>query len=94
MRWEVSILGSDSVERIKQANPKGLCMLKFRTDFIVETIDFSQLQVGDIISINERSLVIDQVGKSCYEGCELHDNNLACPLRDNCAFGHWLQKDK
>ena len=91
MRWEVSILGSDSVERIKQANPKGLCMLKFKADFIVETIDFSQLQVGDIISINERNLVIDQVGKSCYEGCELHDNNLPCPLRDNCAFGHWLQ---
>jgi len=94
MKWEVSIINSDIIERIKKANPKGLCMRKFKADFIVDDLDFSQLQIGNIIPINGKILMIDQVGKSCYEGCVLHDNNLDCPLRDGCAFGHWLQQEK
>ncbi|NCB03329.1 MAG: hypothetical protein EOM67_14420 [Spirochaetia bacterium] len=92
MRWEVSIVGADTVKYIEETVFKGLCMDKFKADFIVDNIDFSHLVVGDIIPINSRSLVIDQVGKGCYEGCVLHDKNLYCPLRNGCAFGHWLQK--
>lgn len=91
MRWEVSIIDSGCIELIKQAKPKGLCMIKFKADFTVDLIDFKQLQVGDILTVNNKKLVLDQVGKPCYEGCVLHDNNLDCPLKDGCAFGHWLQ---
>lgn len=94
MRWEVSIIGLDIIDLIKKANPQGLCMRKFKADYIIDDIDFSQIQIGDSILIDDKILIIDQVGKSCYDGCVLHDNNLYCPLRNGCAFGHWGQPGK
>lgn len=90
MRWEVSIIDSNCANLIKNSNPKGLCMMKFKADFTVDKKDFALLKVGDTININERVLVVDKVGKSCYKGCVLNDNNLPCPLKNGCAFGHWL----
>lgn len=85
---EVSFLDGESRRRIDaEKNLKALCHKRFREDITLEGTDVSGFKAGDMISHGDECFEITQVGKSCFEECELYREKGPCFLASHCAFG-------
>ena len=88
-RFDISIIKANVDKQMAEMGKIGLCMKRFQADVVMDETRFENLHIDDIISIKGRRVRIVRVGKECFTGCELHDNNVYCPLKDSCAFGKW-----
>jgi hypothetical protein len=87
-QYGISLISAQADAAMQALDRRGLCMRKFHADYIVGAeVDFAHLKVGDMVVCEGRSVVIEQVGKPCYLGCELLEDAIPCPLKDGCAFG-------
>lgn len=82
----VSLLDENAFLSIENNNDS-FCARKFYANFVTEGLAFSDMKVGSRISIADAIIEITQVGKQCFEECELLINKSPCLLRNNCAFG-------
>lgn len=90
----ISLLDNNAYIEIVKENYRGLCMKRFYGNLVTQDLDYKTLNQGDILNIGEASIEITQVGKSCFEGCELVEQKIRCPLKQNCAFAKVLQPGK
>ena len=65
---------------------KGLCIKKFKADFIIS--DLKKYKLGDEIIINNEKCHITEVGKRCFPNdCDLYkEQSSSCKLKDGVAF--------
>jgi len=90
-KFDVSLLGEHALVAMDAMSRIGLCMKKFRSDLVLSEKEFSALRVGTVLEIAGRKMVVETIGKGCYDDCMLHASKASCPLRDGCAFGTWLE---
>lgn len=81
--YDISLMDKTMVQYMKDNN--GLCMKKFHADIITSNIDYLNLKVGDIITVNNKKIRLIKVGKSCFSECSL--TNKPCLLSKYVAFG-------
>jgi hypothetical protein len=89
-RFDISILKKGVTETMDEMGRIGLCMRRFRADVIMDEDAFDALEADAIIEVDERKVRIVKIGKECFDGCELNDAGSYCPLKNNCAFGMWM----
>lgn len=72
-KWhrQVSLLGTESIEKMKMSGIKGLCSGKFAENLTTEGIILYKLSVGSKIRIGEVLMEVTQIGKECHLGCEI-----------------------
>jgi MOSC domain-containing protein YiiM len=72
-KWhrQVSLLGMESIEKMKQSGITGLCSGKFAENLTTEGIVLYELPVGSKIRIGEVLMEVTQIGKECHLGCEI-----------------------
>ncbi|WP_207666053.1 MOSC domain-containing protein [Thermohalobacter berrensis] len=72
-KWhrQVSLLGVESVEKMKKLGIKGLCSGKFAENLTTEGIYLHELSVGTKLKIGETIQEISQIGKECHSGCAI-----------------------
>lgn len=70
---QVSLLGTESIDKVKTAGLQGLCIGKFAENLTTEGIILYELPVGTRIRIGETQMEVTQIGKECHAGCAIRE---------------------
>lgn len=72
-KWhrQVSLLGVESVNKMKEMGAKGLCTGKFAENLTTEGINLWELPIGTKLRIGESIQEVTQIGKECHAGCAI-----------------------
>lgn len=68
---QVSLLGQESIDKMKASGVQGLCSGKFAENLTTEGIVLYELPIGTKMKIGEVILEVTQIGKECHQGCEI-----------------------
>lgn len=68
---QVSLLGMESIEKMKASGLKGLCMGKFAENLTTDGLILYELPVGTKLKIGETLMEVTQIGKECHAGCAI-----------------------
>lgn len=72
-KWhrQVSLLGDESVEKMRAQGAQGLCTGKFAENITTQGLDLWTLPVGTLVKIGETLQEVTQIGKECHAGCSI-----------------------
>lgn len=72
-KWhrQISLLGIESVNKMKDMGAKDLCAGKFAENLTTEGIILWELPIGTKLKIGETIQEVTQIGKECHEGCAI-----------------------
>lgn len=70
---QVSLLGIESIEKMKALGMEGFCTGKFAENLTTEGITLYELPVGTKIKIGDVVMEVTQIGKECHLGCEIRN---------------------
>lgn len=95
-KWhrQVSLLGVESVEKMKKAGVKGLCSGKFAENLTTEGIILHKLPVGLKLKIGETIQEVSQIGKECHNGCAIKQQVGQCIMPTEGIFTRVLKGGK
>lgn len=68
---QVSLLGSESVDKMVALGAEGLEHGSFAENITTEGIDLYSLEVGTQFQIGETIQELTQIGKKCHKGCAI-----------------------
>lgn len=68
---QVSLLGIESIDKMKASGIEGLLPGKFAENLTTEGITLYELPVGTRLKIGEVIMEVTQIGKECHLGCEI-----------------------
>lgn len=70
---QISLLGIESINKMKLMGINGLCFGKFAENITTEGIVLFELPIGTLLKIGETLHEVTQIGKKCHasEGCEV-----------------------
>ncbi len=84
--FEISFIDTETARWLEDAPDDGLCVKRFRADFIVDNLH--SFEDGDTIVIDGESYIIIKKGKRCYGECNLlKRTGRPCSLASGTAFG-------
>lgn len=95
-KWhrQVSLLGVESVEKMKKLGIKGLCSGKFAENITTEGINLYELPVGTKLKIGETIQEVTQIGKECHSGCAIAKEVGQCIMPKEGIFTRVLKGGK
>lgn len=70
---QVSLLGQESIDKMKAVGIKGLCTGKFAENITTEGIVLYELPVGTRLKVGETLMEVTQIGKECHKGCAIRE---------------------
>lgn len=93
---QVSLLGNESVEKMKLQGATGLCVGKFAENLTTEGIVLYELPVGTKLKIGETIMEVTQIGKECHLGCAIRQQVGDCIMPREGIFtkvltGGWIK---
>lgn len=68
---QVSLLGTESIDKMKASGVEGLTPGKFAENITTEGIILYELPIGTKLKIGDVTLEVTQIGKECHLGCEI-----------------------
>ncbi|MCH5138660.1 MOSC domain-containing protein [Clostridiaceae bacterium UIB06] len=94
---QVSLLGQESIDKMKKSGIKGFCTVKFTENITTEGIALSGLPIGAKMKIGSTLLEITEVGKQCHKGCDRRMLVDDCIMTRECIFAKvlsagWIKK--
>jgi len=69
---QVSLLGQESIDRMKELGIKGLCTGRFAENLTTEGIELYSLPIGARLEVGPVLLEITQIGKECHQKCAIY----------------------
>ncbi|WP_427340724.1 MOSC domain-containing protein [Caloranaerobacter sp. DY30410] len=95
-KWhrQVSLLGVESIEKMKKLGIKGLCSGKFAENITTEGIKLYELPVGTKLKIGETIQEITQIGKKCHSDCAIAKEVGQCVMPKEGVFTRVLKGGK
>ncbi|MEQ8196538.1 MAG: MOSC domain-containing protein [Clostridiaceae bacterium] len=97
-KWhrQVSLLGMESIEKMKKMGIEGLCPGKFAENLTTEGIVLFELPVGTVLRAGEVLMEVTQIGKECHLGCEIRKQVGDCVMPREGIFtrilvGGWIK---
>lgn len=88
---QVSILGQESIDKMKAMGVKGLCSGKFAENLTTQGIILYELPVGTKLKIGEVLMEVTQIGKECHKGCAIRNQVGDCIMPREGIFTKVLQ---
>lgn len=70
---QVSLLGKESIDKMKSLGIEGLCTGKFAENITTEGIELYKLPIGTKLKIGETIMEVTQIGKECHAGCQIRN---------------------
>lgn len=77
---QVSLLGDESIEKIRQMGIEGLCTGKFAENITTKDIVLYELPVGTKLKIGDTTQEVTQIGKKCHAGCAIKNQVGDCVM--------------
>ncbi len=94
---QVSLLGKESIDKMKNLGVKNLSSGKFAENITTEGIILYKLPVGTVLRVGDVSLEISQIGKECHRGCAIRRQVGDCIMPREGVFAKvikegWIQE--
>lgn len=89
---QVSLLGQESIDKMKASGVEGLCSGKFAENLTTEGIILYELPVGTKMKVGEVVLEVTQIGKECHQGCEIRKLVGDCVMPREGIFAKVLEE--
>ena len=72
-KWhrQVSLLGQESIDRMKSLGVEGLCSGKFAENITTEGIELYSMDIGTRFTIGDVEFEVTQIGKECHQKCAI-----------------------
>ena len=83
---QVSLLGQESIDKMKALGIDGLCTGKFTENITTQGIILPEFAVGTRLEIGETIQEVTQIGKECHRGCEIRKQIGDCIMPRECIF--------
>lgn len=95
-KWhrQVSLLGVESIEKMKAIGIKGLCEGKFAENITTEGIELYKLPIGTKLKIGETIQEVTQIGKECHQKCAIYYKVGNCVMPTEGIFTKVLKGGK
>jgi len=90
-RRRVSLLGNESVEKMREAFP-GLKPGDFAENILTEGVVLYELPIGTHLKIGEAELEVTQIGKECHHGCEIRRLTGDCVMPREGIFAEVIKE--
>ena len=68
---QVSLLGVESIDKMKASGASDLVPGKFAENITTEGVILYELPIGTKLKVGEVILEVTQIGKECHTGCEI-----------------------
>lgn len=87
-KWhrQVSLLGVESINKMKELGIEGLCSGKFAENITTEGINLYNLPVGTKMRIGDTVHEVTQIGKECHSGCAIFQEIGQCIMPKEGIF--------
>lgn len=83
---QVSLLGIESINKMKALGIEGLCTGKFAENLTTEGIELYKLPVGTRLKIGETLQEVTQIGKECHVKCAIFQQIGSCVMPTEGIF--------
>lgn len=83
---QVSLLGTESIDKMKALGMEGLCTGKFAENLTTEGIVLFELPVGTKLQIGDTIQEVTQIGKECHVGCAIFQQIGSCIMPTEGIF--------
>lgn len=92
-KWhrQVSLLGIESIDKMKAIGVQGLCTGKFAENLTTEGIVLYDLPVGTHLKIGETLHEVTQIGKECHQKCAIYHTVGDCVMPKEGIFTRVLK---
>ncbi len=91
---QVSLLGEESVQKMRELGVEGLCTGKFAENLTTEGIELYKLPVGTKIKIGDTIQEVTQIGKECHVKCAIFQQIGNCIMPTEGIFTKVLKPGK
>lgn len=88
---QVSLLGIESINKMKALGIQGLCTGKFAENLTTEGIDLWKLPVGTKLKIGSTLQEVTQIGKECHQKCAIYHKVGNCVMPTEGIFTKVLE---
>ncbi|MCI1944364.1 MOSC domain-containing protein [Clostridium luticellarii] len=88
---QVSLLGKESIDKMKALGVKNLSSGKFAENITTEGIVLYELPVGTLLKVGEVIMEITQIGKECHSGCAIRKQVGDCIMPREGVFAKVLK---
>jgi MOSC domain-containing protein YiiM len=68
---QVSLLGKESIDKMKMVDVPGFCTGKFAENITTEGVVLYEIPIGTKLKIGETLMEVTQIGKECHQGCAI-----------------------
>lgn len=89
---QVSLLGIESINKMKALGIEGLCTGKFAENLTTEGIVLNELPIGTKLSIGETIQEVTQIGKECHKKCAIFNQIGSCVMPTDGIFTKVLKE--
>ncbi|MGE5677320.1 MAG: MOSC domain-containing protein [Pseudomonadota bacterium] len=89
---QVSLLGIESINKMKALGIEGLCTGKFAENLTTEGIVLYELPVGTKLRIGETIQEVTQIGKECHVKCAIFQQIGSCVMPTEGIFTKVLKE--
>lgn len=93
---QVSLLGKESIDKMKMVDTVGFCTGKFAENITTEGVILYEIPIGTKLKIGETLMEVTQIGKECHQGCAIRKLVGDCIMPREGIFakvltGGWIQ---
>lgn len=88
---QVSLLGTESIDKMKNYGIEGLCSGNFAENITTQGIDLYTIPVGTKLKIGNSIHQITQIGKECHNGCAIKQKIGQCVMPTEGIFTRVIQ---
>ncbi len=95
-KWhrQVSLLGIESIDKMKKIGIKGLCSGNFAENLTTEGITLYEIPIGTKLKIGETIQEVTQIGKECHDTCAIKKKVGQCVMPKEGIFTQVLKGGK
>ncbi len=91
---QVSLLGEESIQKMRDLGIEGLCTGKFAENLTTEGIELYKLPIGTKLKIGETIQEVTQIGKECHTKCAIFHQIGSCVMPTDGIFTKVLKAGK
>lgn len=88
---QVSLLGQESIDKVKALGVKGLCTGRFAENITTEGLELYTLPIGTRFEINGVLFEVTQIGKECHQKCAIYHQIGDCVMPKEGIFARVLK---
>jgi MOSC domain-containing protein YiiM len=89
---QVSLLGIESIDKMKAMGVEGLCTGKFAENLTTEGLELWKLPIGTKLEIGETIQEVTQIGKECHTKCAIYHQVGNCVMPTDGIFTKVLKE--